>query len=118
MAHKPVLRGEVGARAFARAVSVEGGGIGELASLLRCSPAGILAHADPSWALEFLRPRFVHGGRMKCRALRKHHGLFQAHTGVKRCLAQPLRGSTTTKKASGPVSTTRPNRFHTHTHSP
>ena len=33
-----------------------------------------------------------------------------------RCLAQPLRGSTTTKMASD--STTRPNRLHTHTHSP
>ena len=33
-----------------------------------------------------------------------------------RCLAQPLRGSTTTKRASD--STTRPNRLHNHTHSP
>ena len=32
------------------------------------------------------------------------------------CLAQPLRGSTTTKRASDP--TTRHNRLHTHTHSP
>ena len=33
-----------------------------------------------------------------------------------RCLTQPLRGSTTTKRASD--STTRPNRPHIHTHSP
>jgi hypothetical protein len=32
------------------------------------------------------------------------------------CLANPLRGSTTTKRASD--SSTRPNRLHTHTHSP
>jgi hypothetical protein len=33
-----------------------------------------------------------------------------------RCLAEPLRGSTTTKEASD--STTRLDRLHTHTHSP
>ena len=81
---------------------------------------GTLAHADPNWALELLRPRVVHGGRMKCRhkpsTPQMHHELFPTNTGVMRCLAQPLRGSTTTKKASD--STERPNRLHNHTQSP
>jgi len=70
--------------------------------------------------LELLRPQVVHWDRMKCRhkpsILQQHHELFPIHTGVMRCLAQPLRGSTTTKRASD--STTRPNRLHTHTHLP
>ena len=64
----------------------------------------------------------VHGGRMKCRhkpsILQAHHELFPAHTGVMRCIAQPLRGSTTTKKASDSQTQTRPNRLHTHTQPP
>ena len=57
---------------------------------------------------------------MKCRhkpgSLQTHHELLPTNSGVMRCLAQPLRGSTTTKRASDP--TTRPNRLHTHTYSP
>ena len=44
----------------------------------------------------------VQGGGMKhCRkpnSLQFHHELFPTHTGVMRCLAQPLRGSTTQRK--------------------
>ena len=57
---------------------------------------------------------------MKCRhkpgGLQTHHELLPTSTGAMRCLAQPLRGSTTTKKASD--STARLNRLHTHTYSP
>ena len=64
---------------------------------------------------------FFLNGKFTCsfyfqEGLQTHHGLFPTNTGVMRCLAQSLRGSTTTKRAS--VSTTRPNRLHTHTHSP
>ena len=45
----------------------------------------------------------------------KHIMIFSTNTGVMRCLAQPLRGGTTIKRA--PDATTRPNRLHTHTHS-
>ena len=37
-----------------------------------------------------------------------HHELFPAHTGVMRCIAQPLRGSTTTKSASDSANTNTP----------
>ena len=54
------------------------------------------AYANPNWTSELLRPRVVHGGRMKCRhkpsALQTHHELFPPNTGVTRCLAQPLGG--------------------------
>ena len=77
-------------------------------------------HSDSAATLEPLWPRVVHWGGMKCRhrpsILQTHHELFPTHTGVMRCLAQPLRVGTTTKKASD--STTRPNRLHNHTHSP
>ena len=50
--------------------------------------------------------------RMKCRhkpsILQTHHKLLPAHTGVMRCIAQPLRGSTTTKRASDSTNTNRP----------
>ena len=74
--------------------------------------------------LDLPQPRVVHGGRMKCRhkpsTLQTHHELLPAHTGVMRCIAQPLRGSTTTKRASGSTytNTNTPNRLHTHTHPP
>ena len=59
-------------------------------------------------------------GTMKCRhkpsTVQKHHELFPINTGAMRCLAKPLRGSITTKKASD--FTTRPNRLHTHAHLP
>ena len=81
---------------------------------------GTLAHAGPNWTLELLRPRVVHGGIMKCRhkprSFQKHHELFPTSTGVMRCLAQPLQGYTTIKRASDP--TTRPYWLHTHTHLP
>ena len=84
------------------------------------STLGPCVYADPNWTLALLRPRVVHGGRKKCRhkpgSLQTHHELFPTNTGVMWCLAQPLRGSTTTKRAPG--STTRLNRLHTHTHSP
>ena len=73
-----------------------------------------------NWALELLRPRAVHVGRMKCRhkpsTAQTHHKLFPTNTGIMRCFAQPLRGITTTKEASD--SKTCPNRLHTHTHPP
>ena len=47
--------------------------------------------------------------------LQTHHELFPTHTGVMRCIAQHLRGSTTTKRASDSTNTTRPNRLHIHT---
>ena len=66
------------------------------------------------------RPRVVQGGRKKCRhepsIAQTHHELFSTHAGVMGCPAQPLRGSTTTKRAFD--STTCPNRLQTHTHSP
>ena len=71
------------------------------------------AYADPSWTLDLLQPRVVHGGRMKCRhkpnILQTHHELFPTHTGVMRCIAQPrMRGSTTTKRASDSTNTNTP----------
>ena len=51
-------------------------------------------------------------GRMKCRhkpsILQTHHELFPTHTGVMRCTAQPLRGSTTTKRSSDSTNTNTP----------
>ena len=48
---------------------------------------------------------------MKCRhkpsTLQTHHELFPTHTGVMRCIAQPLRGSTTTKRASDSLTALR-----------
>ena len=78
--------------------------------------------------MELLRSRVVHGGRMKCHRqpgiLQTHHELFPAHTGVMRCLAHSLGGAPQqSHKPSSPQThhelfPTRPNRLHTHTHSP
>ena len=76
------------------------------------SYTGTLAHADPSWTLDLLQPGVVHGGTMKCRhkssTLQTHHELLPARNGVMRCIAQPLRGSTTTKRASDSTNTKTP----------
>ena len=91
-------------------------GAGVLLSYCLSSPVGAsgstLAHADPSWTLDLLQHWVVHGGGMKCRRklsiLQTHHELFPAHTGVMRCIAQALRGSTTTKMASDSTNTNTP----------
>ena len=93
MAQKPVLRGEVGCACVAREVSVERGGMGERGCAKRLG-------------------RWVWGTRTRTNTIpygtETHHELFPTHTGVMRCMAQPLRGSTATKRASDSTNTNTP----------
>ena len=82
------------------------------------------SNADPSWTLDLLQPRVVHGGRMKCRhkpnqVSSKHiMNCFQHIPESCGALHSPCGGAPQQRGALTPQTQTRPNRLHTHTHPP